>query len=60
MRDEIYDRGYQAGRSDLNEGLDRLFARVADGVAATFDAIHRTEWSAPWKRASKDDCAGLA
>lgn len=60
MRDEIFDRGYQDGRSALNDGLDGLFTRMANGLAATFEAIHRTEWSAPWKHNRKDDCAGLA
>ena len=58
MRDQIYDRGYQDGRDDLNQGLDRMFARFVNGVTATFDAIHRVEWSAPWK--SRSDRAGLA
>lgn len=60
MRDEIYDRGYQDGRNALHDGLDRLFTRIASEVNTTFDAIHRVEWSAPWKRNPKDDCAGLA
>jgi hypothetical protein len=60
MRDEIYDRGYQDGRSELNDGLDRLFTRIANGVTTTFEVMHRVEWSAPWKRSAKDDCAGLA
>ena len=60
MRDEIFDRDYQVSRAELNDGLDRLFARIGDGVKATFDAIHRVEWSAPWRRNAKEDCAGLA
>ena len=60
MRDEIYDRGYQDGRNALHDGMDRLFGRIARGAAVTFEAIHRVEWSAPWKRTSRDDYAGIA
>lgn len=54
MRDELYDRDYQNGRAELHDGVDRLLARLADGLRVTFAAIHRTEWSAPWKAPSKD------
>ncbi len=54
MRDELYDRDYQGGRAELHDGLDRLLARIADGLRVTFAAIHRTEWSAPWKAQGKD------
>ncbi|MFC7537542.1 hypothetical protein ACFQPG_09200 [Sphingomonas sp. GCM10030256] len=60
MRDQLFDRDYQAGREALNEGLDQLFGRIADAVRLTFAAIHRVEWSAPWKQDSKQDCAGIA
>lgn len=48
MRDELYDRDYQAGRAELHAGIDRLLHRIRDGIAITFDAIHRIEWDAPW------------
>ena len=48
MVDEIFDRNYQAGRADLNAGLDRGFARIGNGLSATFEALHRIQWSAPW------------
>ena len=60
MRDEIFDRSYQAGREELHAGIDRLVARASDGLRVTFDAIHRVGWSAPWKRGDKQDCAGIA
>ncbi len=60
MRDELFDRDYQAAREDLNNGLDRLITRIVRGTAVTFDAIHRVEWSAPWKSHAKRDKAGLA
>ena len=50
MIDEIYDRGYQAGRAELHEGIDRAVARVARTFRETFDAFHRIEWSAPWRK----------
>ena len=44
MVDEIYDRGYQAGRSDLHNGIDRLLHRIA----TTFEAISRVQFKALW------------
>ena len=60
MRDEIFDRGYQDGRNELHAGLGRFFTRVANGAITAFETMHRIEWSAPWDRNSKKDCAGLA
>lgn len=60
MRDELYDLDYQDGRADLHDGIDRLLALIADGVRVTFAAIHRVEWSAPWKAAGEKDYSGLA
>ena len=51
MMDEIFDRNYQAGRADLNAGLDRGFARIANAVSATFKVLHQIQWSAPWANA---------
>ena len=48
MRDEIFDRDYQAGRDALNDGIDRLIA----GAARTFGAIAAIQFDAPWKRAN--------
>lgn len=58
MIDEIFDRQYQAGRGELHSGLDRGLAAIARGLGA----LHRFEWSAPWKapKPCKDDRAGLA
>ena len=50
MRDEIFDRQYQAGREDLNAGLDRLFASIGRSFATGFAAAHRLQWKAPWAR----------
>ena len=58
MVDEIFDRGYQAGRADLNAGIDRLFAAIGRELGKSFKALHRIEWSAPWAAKSKDvECA---
>lgn len=54
MRDEIFDRTYQAGRADLNAGLDRGFRRIG----ATFATLHRIQWSAPWAARSNDPQCG--
>lgn len=56
MMDEIYDRGYQAGRAELHAGIDRLVHRIANSLAITFDAIHRIEWDAPWDKQPKSKC----
>lgn len=47
MVDEIYDRGYQAGRSQLHDGIHALVRKVRDGLAA-LAAIQHSQWDAPW------------
>ena len=53
MMDEIYDRGYQAARADLNAGLDRTFATIGRELGKSFSVLHRLEWNAPWAAKSK-------
>ena len=48
MMDEIFDRGYQAGRAELHNGIDALARKVRDAVAPALSAIHHFEWDAPW------------
>jgi hypothetical protein len=48
MVDEIYDRGYQAGRAQLHDGIDALVRKVRDALAPALTALHRLEWDAPW------------
>lgn len=48
MIDEIFDRGYQAGRADLNAGLDWLLARIAASAGNAFRVLNRIEYDAPW------------
>lgn len=45
MRDEIFDRDFQAGRAELFAGVDQLVHSIADGFAQ----LNRRQWSAPWK-----------
>jgi len=49
MRDEIYDREYQAGRAELHAGIDRAILRLGRLIAATFDTLHAIQWAAPWR-----------
>ena len=62
MVDEIFDRTYQAGRADLNAGIDRAVQRVDAGIGSTLskslEALHRFEWNAPWASNSKDAQCG--
>lgn len=58
MRDELFDRDYQAGRDALHKGIERIAAEIG----RTFRAIHAIQFDAPWnvRRASKPgrtDCA---
>ena len=48
MIDEIYDRGYQAGRAELHNGIDALVRTVRDALAPALVALHHVEWDAPW------------
>ena len=52
MVDEIFDRNYQAGRADLNAGIDRAVQRIGAGIGGTLakslEVLHRIEWNAPW------------
>ena len=49
MRDEIYDRDYQAGRAELHAGIDRMVLGIGRTLGATFDAIHDIQFAAPWR-----------
>lgn len=48
MMDEIFDRTYQSGRAELNDGIDRAVKSVGQTLGASLKALHRIEWSAPW------------
>ena len=49
MVDEIFDRGYQAGRAQFHDGIDALFRKFRDAVGPALLAIHHFEWDAPWR-----------
>jgi hypothetical protein len=48
MVDEMFDRTYQSGRSDLNDALRAIFWAIAHTVGDSMEVLHRIEWSAPW------------
>ena len=52
MVDEIYDRGYQTGRAEFHGGIDRLIRKIANSLSATFHAVERIQFGAPWKSGS--------
>lgn len=54
MRDEIFDRDYQAGRDALNNGIDRLLA----GIGQTFRLISEIQFSSPWAQSGNRRPAG--
>ena len=56
MRDELYDRGYQAGRAELHAGIDRFVHAIAAGL----NRLHREQWSAPWRKEARSKKTGLA
>ena len=53
MIDEIFDRQYQAGRAELNAGIDRAVAHVGRSILTTFEALHRVQFAAPWTKVRK-------
>ena len=53
MIDEIFDRNYQAGRAELNAGIDRAISSLARTVGDSLKVLHRIEWSAPWQANKK-------
>ena len=48
MTDEIYDRDYQAARTELNLRIAAKLAQLAEAVRQSFAVLHRIEWQAPW------------
>ena len=49
MVDEIYDRGYQAARADLNASVMRALSRAGQATLNAFAVLNRIEYSAPWQ-----------
>jgi hydrogenase maturation factor HypF (carbamoyltransferase family) len=48
MVDEIFDRHYQEGRSELNASIGNAFGRFVDAVSNAFKVLNRIEYQAPW------------
>jgi hypothetical protein len=53
MVDEIYDRHYQAARSELNGAIVRAFGRFSHAIGNTFKVLNRIEYQAPWAAKAK-------
>lgn len=48
MIDEIFDRGYQAARANMNAGVADAFSGIGQTIGDSMKVLHRIEWSAPW------------
>jgi hypothetical protein len=53
MVDEIFDRGYQAARSNLNSSITEGLSAIAHTLGDSLEVLHRIEWSAPWAAKQK-------
>jgi hypothetical protein len=53
MMDEMFDRAYRQGRTELNAGIQRALTQLSRTVGDGLEALHRFEWSAPWNAGSK-------
>ena len=54
MNDEIFDRIYQSGRAELNDGIDRVIGRIGRFVGDAFQAAHRIQFDAPWLKRTRN------
>lgn len=48
MIDEIFDRHYQAGRTELNAAILRGIGRLGNAFDNAFGVLNRIEYAAPW------------
>jgi hypothetical protein len=53
MMDEIFDRNYQAGRSQLNSSLGSTIADFGHAVKDAFEVLVRIEYQSPWTAKTK-------
>jgi hypothetical protein len=53
MIDEIFDRGYQAARANMNSGVADAFSGIGQTIGDSMKVLHRMEWSAPWAPTKK-------
>ena len=49
MVDELFDRDYQARRSELNASILGAASKLAHALANAFKVLNRIEYSSPWK-----------
>jgi hypothetical protein len=50
MIDQMFDRAYQQGRTELNASLTVAFRRAGTAIANAFEVLNRIEYDAPWLR----------
>ena len=48
MIDEIFDRSYQAGRSELNAALASAFRAIGKSIRNPFEVLARIGYDSPW------------
>ena len=53
MVDEIFDRGYQAARTQLNASVAKAFSQLTHTIGDGLRALHRLDWNAPWANPKK-------
>ena len=53
MVDELFDRQYRAGRTELNSALLGLTRSLAEAVVIPFRVLNRIEYSAPWAASTR-------
>ena len=53
MVDEIFDRGYQAARTQLNADVAKAFSNLKNTIGEGLNALHRLDWNAPWAAPKK-------
>ena len=46
MRDEMFHRTYDDGRSALHDGIDRLVEKIM----SAFRSLERIQFAAPWRK----------
>lgn len=49
MIDELFDREYQARRSELNGTMIRALRNLSEALSNSFRVLNRIEYSSPWK-----------
>lgn len=49
MRDEYFDRDYQAARQVMNDGIARLIASAVASAMAGFRALNAIQFETPWE-----------